>query len=298
MERELPIYKLNGINFHVEIKKAELIEVETPFLNIIKVNELVDAGTHYVLHWNELDKNQDTYQAYIRRNLGERNKTNQPAHQSAFSKFKEEQQDNIVHIPPLKNLDPLGMSTQYHVSLEALKTMTDYEIMVNQHLLKRRQLGVLPILRIGLHDFLVDIQSNAILPLVRSTAQRINLSSLERFEKKGGSGYVVPWDMKSGQIAKTEFHNLTQLPLHIKYVEIPPKDLLDPYGYYLRYGNEEELRIALRTIPLKEKTEARTLDWNETGIPALIEKNNQEKLSIWAKGQVGKRIKSRVKRSI
>ena len=45
MERELPIYKLNGINFHVEIKKAELIEVETPFLNIIKVNELVDAGT-------------------------------------------------------------------------------------------------------------------------------------------------------------------------------------------------------------------------------------------------------------
>lgn len=298
IERDLPVYELEGIQFQVNVPKAELIEMDTPFNNIIKLNDLKDNGDHYVIHWNSVEKNNDDFMAFIRRQPEEDVMRRDFIETIGLKQFQEEQKHNLKKIPRLKDLDPVGMALHYKKDIAELAGKTDFEIMVNQEILERRNKGVLPVLHLGTGSFLVKLGEDQLFPLPGTSANPVEFSKIKQFLSMDGQYYRVPWNLKANEVARTEFHGLTDLPRHVQFFEFPAKDRLDPVGFFNKYGNQRELIRHLRTFPLKEIIHARPMDWSETIVPLLIERNIQKKLSVWAKGQLHKKVKSRINRGI
>lgn len=104
--RELPLCTINDEPFVVDVEKEEFRQLTMP-CNCISFNELKYTDAHYELFYNR-----------SRPNI---------KHEFAY----ESDEYARLTIPHVTQLDPEGVSKKYHLPIEAVKAMTDFEVMVD-----------------------------------------------------------------------------------------------------------------------------------------------------------------------
>ncbi len=114
MERELPVFTIEGTDFIVDIQKGGLVQADDPG-NIIELESLSDHGTHYEMFYDLREKN------WV----------------AGVGPIDDQMVD--VKIPLMVTLDPVGMAEKYGVKVAGLQGKTDKQIMAASLLPKLRE---------------------------------------------------------------------------------------------------------------------------------------------------------------
>ena len=144
--KKFPEIEICGTIFQFDIDRIVLIEKGDPN-NYIFFNDMDDYGTHYEFLYNARHKNYSHIGnlEIFDGHLGIKEADNE----TVF----------LVSIPRISELDPAGMMSKYGCSLADLEKLTDFEIIVDQEVYKRRMAGELVTIDIGGQIYEVDLHS-------------------------------------------------------------------------------------------------------------------------------------------
>jgi len=182
----------------------------------------------------------------------------------------------VVDLPPLVKLDPEGMARKYNKSQEEIKTSSDFEIMVDQDLLKKRiSSGQLPTITIDDHIFYADARIDLLRPKDDFSTMGIRFDELDDYYLVETNSYAFPYNPRTHEIGKLDYDNITEYPKDLLFVEIPDVKVLDPVGWNRRHGWPET--DDLKWVGLKLEFEAKVVPWKATGIDELIAENRLKK---------------------
>lgn len=132
MEVNLPEIEIYDTIFQFDIDNLVFIEKDDPN-NLFFFNEMLDHLTHYEFYYRKATKNSPR-----ERPLGPEDDIFNESEKS-----KEEFANSLVKvkIPRIGELDPVGMMRKYGCTLDDIKNKTDFEIIVDQEILGRREGG-------------------------------------------------------------------------------------------------------------------------------------------------------------
>lgn len=250
MERSLPEYELEGTVFIVDVLKLELAEKENPE-NLIKIHNLKWCPEGYILDY---DKSKKTYASY-----------ETPA------------QDRVLHIiPHMAALDPEGMSFKYGLDIREVAGKTDHEVLTGKAALMEMQKGFCNTVEIKGQLFFVDLNIDYLIPVDAQFCSGIDLLATEPYKKSDGSGYLIPYNIQRKDIEALDLHTITQIPEGVIAVELPPLEQLDPVRYARKHDMDLEEIIA--GFEPKCRIELKVTAWEDTALPAIIEKNLQQQM--------------------
>lgn len=247
MERTLPTLDIEATAFIIDVARQELRERDDP-ANTISFLEMKDHGTHYILRYDP-----DV------RNLPE-----------VFGKEIIE-----VSVPQMVTLDPEGMSLAHGVGLSQLKGKTDFDLIVDQDLVKQRRNGQLPVIEIAGHPFYVDVRIGLLRPKDDFSTMGISFDAIDHCLKVDERMYEINYNPASKEFVYVDYRNITSMPEGVIIVEIPHESILDPIAYARKYGFDE--REMLRANPPQEGMKARTVPWKETPIEEILADNIKRK---------------------
>lgn len=245
MEKQLPIYKIEGTEFVVDVRKNELRQKDNP-ANTISFHDMLDLGNSYTFSFDKTRKN--------------------------FPAPFSPQTENIVkvNVPQMVHLDPSGMAEKYGFRLADLEGKNDFDIIVDQKLLTERLNGILPLIKIAGHDFIIDLRLNELRPM-DDFSTRINLKDLD--VSNDGEKFLCFYHLPSKQVVDVS-PTLTELPKDVVMLEIPNELVLDPVGIAKMNGLPDS--AFLKQYPIQKNLEAKVVALSETGLPRLIEKNKRQ----------------------
>lgn len=238
METNLPIYKWENFEFLVDVENNSVRERSNP------------RNTYLMFQMNDLGK--DGY---------------------SFEHYDESTGKSVmVDLPPLVTLDPGGMALKYNKSVEEIQGSSDFEVMVDQDLLKKRiTSGQLPTITIDDSIFYADARIDLLRPKDDFSTMGIRFDDLDDYYVVETNTYAFPYNPLTHEIGKLNYENITEYPKDLLFVEIPDVKVLDPVGWNRRNGWPET--DDLKWVGLKLEFEAKIVPWKETGIDDLITEN-------------------------
>lgn len=230
------------LSFIIDIDKQVLRQADKPGHEISFIQDMTDMGDHYLLPWDA--ENQRV------------------AHDP-------EKAEPIV-IAQLVQLDPEGMSAKYDIPVEKLQTMSDFEAIVDQAALAKREQGMLPQIDIAGEKFIIDLR----LEELRHAEFFFPVLSLKSFDlTNDGWHYTAFYEPIMKQVVSID-PKLTEFPQGVIQIKLPNEIGLDPVATARKYGmNEREL---LRRYPIQKELKAEVIPLSETGIPRLIRQNKEQ----------------------
>lgn len=169
MEKEMPIYNIEGTAFFVDVNTFQLKEVGNE-QNLISCTDMADFGNGYRFDYN-------------------RERKNIPG---LFQKT-----DAIIDLPAFTILDPEGMAKRFCLTIELVKATTDFELLVDPAAYDLRvNKGVLPIVNISGHTFYVDIRMDMLRPKDDFLSKGIKFSEIENYYDEDKRTYTIPYNPK------------------------------------------------------------------------------------------------------
>ncbi len=267
MERQLPTLTIHGTSFTVDVVKEALIEAENSN-NIIPFKEMLYKGDHYAFSYDLLERNLPGIMS------------------SAF---------DDVQIPPMVKLDPEGVALKYSKGVDEIRVKTDFEIIIDQDLYKRRLSGHLPVIEIMNHPFYVDVRMDSLRPKDDFTTLGIRYSEIDDYIHPDDQRYLIPYHPSSHTIKEIDTEQITAIPKDVFLIEIPTLEKLDPVGYARHHGFEIEQIVMAN--PIEKNMVAKIIDWKETGLQQIIEKNLSKKQSKEVNNKIGNQPKKAIRRS-
>ncbi|SDF15698.1 hypothetical protein SAMN05216464_113148 [Mucilaginibacter pineti] len=243
MKRKQAVFTIEGTDFAADIDRMALVQIGNSANEISFINDMKDLGTHYQL-------------LYLPDKIS--------AAQALFDKNKVVE----IRVPPLVQLDPEGMAEKYGCPIADLAGKTDFEVMVDQELLGRRLAGELPQIEICGDKYFVDLRLNQLRH--EDFNPQINMKRLDL--SSDGTTYQAFYQPLIKQVVEPD-HNLTAIPEGLVMIEIPNELKLDPVGAARKYGLEE--KDVLRMFPIQKELKAKQISVEDTGLPALVQRNRQ-----------------------
>jgi len=263
--RDIPKIKIEGAEFFVDVDWQRLTDMRD-MLNDIYFFDLKDHGTHYSFSYDPQ-----------KRNIADSNSGG-----------------ITVEIPQMVNLDPVGMAERYGCDLDSLTGKTDYEIIVNQDLVKRREMGELPVIEIEGYSFIVDIRMGCLRPKDDLQTAGIAFDTIPSIDIEDGFQYLYfAYDPKRHKCVALDERTITAIPEGVVVVEIPTVPQLDPIGFAREYGLDQ-IRT-LREYPPIANMKSKLIPWNYTPIERIIQRN-QKKLLERHVIKINNRPKTRIRR--
>lgn len=243
--RVLPIYTIHDTDFIVDVDRQVLREAQRPSNELSFTNDMKDMGDHYLLFYDLIEK------------------TCYPAVHNPLTR-------QWVKVPPLVELDPVGMAEKYNLSIAQLKGKTDFEVIVDQDALDQRAEGVLPRIDIAGEEFIIDLR----LQELRHAKNLHPVISLKSFDlTSDGWKYEAFYHPVMKQVVEID-PKLTEFPDSVVRIRIPNEIGLDPVATARSYGMEE--RELLRRYPFQKELKAEIIPLSQTHIPALIRRNREQ----------------------
>ncbi len=245
MERVLPVYTIEGADFIVDIANLQLKEKAHPE-NTISLFDMRDVGDGYVFDYD-------------------------PARKNLPELFNEHEAIKEVKIPELVQLDPVGMAEKYGLPIEAIEGKKDFDLMVDQQVYKERLNGKLVTIDIADHTFYVDIRMDMLRPKDDFLSEGIVFSKIDHYYSDDLERYMIPYNPKKHEFQEIDYGVITAIPKDLIVVSFPHESKMDPIGWNRKIGLSE-------TSDLKETNvyshfEAKIIDWKETPIEQIIQKN-------------------------
>lgn len=245
MKRELPVYNIEGTDFIVDVNNLQLREKANPD-NVIPVFDMRDVGDGYVFDYSPNEKNIPKL-------------------------FSDDMDIRTVKIPELVQLDPVGMAEKHGCPVHTVQGKTDFELMVDQQALGKRLMGQLPTIDIAGHTFYVDIRMDMLRPKDDFLSSGIVFSQIDYYYDDDKEAYIIPYNPKSHEFQELDYEKITALPKNIIAVSFPHESVLDPIGFNRKIGLDDT--NGLKEKQLKPHSEAKLIDWKETGIGQIIKEN-------------------------
>ncbi|EHQ27016.1 hypothetical protein Mucpa_2908 [Mucilaginibacter paludis DSM 18603] len=262
-ERELPMYRINDVDFFVEVSKARLREVGNPGNTISFIHNMTYNGNHYVLYYDPRLKN------------------------VADSIFDDGVA--VVSLPMMSALDPDGMAQHYNRPMERVVGCADYDVMVDpQQMLKRTVLNELPVIMVLDHPFVVDIENDLYQPKHDIRTMGIYISRMRDDADDQQEFYHILYDPEQHRRIPVDWFAMTAIPEGLVVLELPHERVADPVGYAQKY-NLDQRKLTME-FPPKAVHHARVIPWEQTQIPKVILANQkkerqQQKKRIRKKGK-------------
>lgn len=245
MNKELPVYNIEGTDFFVDAANLQLVEKADPE-NVIPILEMRDVKDGYVFDYNQKEKNIP----------------------SVFGGFSDVV---TVKIPQLVDLDPIGMAEKYKCPVHDICGKTDFDLMVDQVALEKRLMGELPTVDILGHTFYVDIRMDMLRPKDDFASNGIVFSHIDDYYVGQLDAYWIPYNPKTHEFQKLDYDKITSIPADLVTISFPHESLLDPIGFNRRGGWDETYQ--LKETNLKSHFVAGIVDWKETNIRQRIDEN-------------------------
>jgi len=179
---------------------------------------------------------------------------------------------DLIKIPQMVTLDPEGMANKLHLSLQAIKGKTDFELMVDQDAFDRRiNKGILPTVTIEDHIFYVDLKMDMLRPKDDFTSKGIVFSSIENYYDMDERTYTIPYNPKTHEFEKLDLANIKEIPKNIVAVSFPSERILDRIGWNKKFGFDPIHGLKLAGLTMHYK--AKNVPWDKTPLPDIIHSN-------------------------
>lgn len=246
MERELPIYTIEGTDFIVDVNQMAFIEKDNQE-NKIFFYQMNDLDTAYDMDYDPLTKN---------------------IYEGNYS------DDNyiLIQTPSMTALDPEGMALKYKVPLENIASRTDADVMTAGEDFQLRLKGRLNTIEIEGHPFYVDFRMGYLRPHNDFSTQGISLNTLDYTEPEEGTNKTIHlYHPQKHELYEPDLSMLTALPKGIVVIELPQLKDLDPVGYARKYNwNIKEILLQSN---FQANMKARTIPLKDSIVPKIIEEN-------------------------
>lgn len=248
-KRELPVLNIQGTDFIVDVVKFELREKGNE-KNVISFKDMTDFGEGYSFEYCRETKNiPGLYQ----------------------------KSDVLVEIPEFVRLDPVGMAQKYGLTIEEVKSKTDFDLMVDQYAFDMRvNKGRLPTLDIAGHTFYVDIRMDMLRPKDDFFSKGIVFDKIDHYFSEERNAYLIPYDPKKHEFRELDYDNLLSIPKDLIAVEFPFQRVLDPIGWN-RHGGWD-IKDDLKQTGVKGHFTAKEVPWQQTYIVDIIKDNIDKKM--------------------
>lgn len=247
MERELPIVKLEGTEFLLDVDQLHLREKENPE-NTISFFEMKDEGHGYSFDYDAKSRNLPR-------------------------PWDHGPEITTVRLLQLVEMDPEGMAKKYGMPVEDLKGKTDFDVMVDHEALQGRLKGRLTTVDIAGHTFYVDIPMDMLRPKDDFLSKGIVFNAIDHYCSEDGNSYTIPYSPVRHEFQELDYDSLTEFPKDLIAIEFPSERYLDPIGYNRKHG--WELMDGLKETSIRPHFTARIVDWKETGLQITIDQNRK-----------------------
>lgn len=248
MDKTLPVFKIEGTAFFVDVNNMALREKNNPG-NIILIADMNDsAGQGYRFDYDRKEKNIP----------------------GRFSRHADMIQ---VQLPDLVVLDPEGMAGKYGLSMGELKGMTDFDLMVDPkaYALRVKQ-GRLPEVDIAGWTFYVDLRMDRLRPRDDFMSEGIVFSDIDHLYEEENNRYVVPYNKKTHEAALDwDFVKAVSIPKEVLCISFPHESQLDRIGWNRLHGRD--LNTGLKIGGIRSHFKAGVIPWLKTGIYQTIREN-------------------------
>lgn len=175
-----------------------------------------------------------------------------------------------LEIPEFVRMDPEGMASKYKV--DDITGKTDFDLMVDQEAFdKRVNHGLLPILDISGHSFYVDIRMDMLRPHDDFLSKGIVFDEIDNYFSEEENAYIIPYNPKTHEFQELDYENITEFPKDLIAVQFPFQKELDPIGWNRAGG--WDIKDDLKLIGVKSHFEAKTVPWQKTWLPYVINDN-------------------------
>jgi len=238
MERELPRYRLRETEFRVDVRNRLLADVERPD-NIIRLEDLQFIYGGYIAYLDNEGRN-----ALHSGNSG-----------------------TEYQLPQMVVLDPEGMAALYGKTVAEISQLTDFDLLIDQEVFRRRIDGELPQVDILGTTFLADSHAGTL----TSDTSQILLFELEPYLKD--DFYEFPYNTAAKTFTDLDFDAITSIPEDTVWVRMPLDWNLDPVGWARLIGADpKDITI---NYPPKGKIAAELISWDQTRIYEIMESNQK-----------------------
>lgn len=245
MERELPMIKIEGTAFIIDVNKVELRQKDNE-TNVIPFSNMHDIGNGYIFEYDLQEKNIPF----------------------AWS----DNEKTTIRVPDLVVLDPVGMAKKYNIPLEEIWSKTDFELMVDQGAFYRRvTMEFLPTIQIEGHPFFVDLQMDTLRPKDNFLSNGIAFSDIEDFFDPKKGTYTIPYNPEKKELGQINYETITKLPKDLVVVEIPSELKMDPIGWNRKHGFD--IKKGLKEMGLQMAFKAKPAQWEDIYVPQKIKQN-------------------------
>lgn len=251
MERELPIVKIEGTEFLLDVGGLQLVEKGNPE-NTISIFEMDDNGKGYSFDYNRKSRN--------------------------IPNIWDRESENItVNLLSLVEMDPQGMADKYGLSLQDIKGKKDFDVMVDSKALEDRLQGRLTTIDIADHTFYVDITMGKLRPKDDFGSKGIVFDDIDHYFDEDKQAYIIPYNPSVHEFREVDADNITKIPRDMILIEFPHERFLDPVGYNRKHGADPI--FGLKETSIRSHFTARIVDWKEIGLQDLID-DNRKRLGI------------------
>ncbi len=243
--RELPEIMIEGTAFVVDVKDFVLRE-KGRLDNQMSVYEMRDVGYGYEFDYLPALKN--------------------------FSAPWAMEGEVLVQIREMVNLDPVGMAKKHSLSLEAIRGMSDFELMVDMEAYYNRiSNGTLPVINIAGKPFEVDVERDMLRPKEIPDSKGIKFSDIKSYYDSDEQVYTIPYDPKRQEFVELNYAVIKELPKDIIVVSFPSERLLDRVGWNKLNGFD--IIHGLKQNGLTMQFTATQVPWTDTHLPEIIRRN-------------------------
>ena len=294
MEKKLPEITILGTKFLISVVEDALIEKDNPD-NKIYFHDMEDEGKYYWLRYDPLTKNADGITHQIIKDdfhpaIDPMSAYSHPDEDEYYGNDQLEIGDiAIIKVDQLVKLDPEGMAAHYNLPIETIKTMADFEIIIDQDLYHSRLKGRQRTIDIIGDTFFVDTRKGVLQLKDDFMHKGIRFSDMMEVGDEGL--YQFFYRKKDHQLLQLNIDNLKAVPKGIYMIEMQNEIKLDAVGFALAGGwNTKEFA---RQYPPQKQLTAKVIPWAETRIHELI-KSNLENIRL--KKEQNKARKPRQKR--
>ncbi|WP_444660084.1 hypothetical protein [Flavobacterium columnare] len=248
-ERILPIYKIHGTKFIVDVNQLELREKDNP-KNVISISDMDEKAIQgYKFWYNPKSKSLTTYS---------------------------EQGAKLADLPDFVKLDPIGMAKKHNIFEDKIAEMDDFKLMINQDAFdKIAYKGFIPTIDIAGHTFHIDLFNDKLHPKDDIWSRGIIFSELKYYYSHKDSAFTIPYNQRTHTFQEVSL-NVKEIPEGLIVVQIPSKRTLDPI-WQNKSGNLNSSDY-LKKEGVHLHYEAKVIPWHQTRFAETIKRNNSQQV--------------------
>lgn len=257
MERQLPEIEIEGTVFQFDIEKLVLIEKSNPN-NEISFNYMRNEDTHYSFEYSSTSKNH----SFV--------KTDNEVF-NLYDRINSSEPSITVTIPRIGVIDPEGMCRKYACTKKDIEHKSDFEIIVNQDVYKRRLNGKPVTIELAGNIYEVDVKNNALRPK-DETGEVIYLNQYHYdLYYEDEEVYHLFFNISENRVADVMSDGSRDRTEDRVILEVPNLYYLDPIGANMHFGIDPKSNLMI--YELKTHHTAKQVPWGFYNIEMDKEKN-------------------------